>query len=1106
MKHLFTLITFLFLFFSSYASVWTVDSLNNAGFGSLRASIDSAQANDTIRFNPFLLANGSDSLKLDSAINITRNVTIHGLYSTLDTLYISGQNTSRIFYVDTTNKVVFDSLVLVNGAGSGGAIHFLNSDSLFVSNCTLTNNGITGSTGGGIYLNGGRGYSRIINSSITNNTSYQGGGVYLNGNSSIDCKITSCNISNNVGNLGSGVTVNLRHYGTSSTNITVEDCNITNNTGGLGFKLIIYGSGTNTNIISNLNLIRSDISNNSWGGVESFAQNTGHSSSVISNLKMDSVIVKNNLSGSGIRLRAKGEDYGTSATAHLEVLNSIVEGNGNNVSGSTGGIYCSSSTNGKYANSNSKITVIGSTLSGNLNSYSGGAISNNALVYGSGNSDAIVDLILKKSTIAGNTTSSSGAIYNFAQSSSSTAHPINTIAVENSTIANNTTSNANQYKGIKSTSLSGATGYPTDSIYIKGSVLANHGGKDLLTVGGVHSITSGGNNIFGSTLTGTVASDQSNISSTLLNLGVLANNGGFGKTRLPLNPSVAINNGSSTDLSDAQNGPIIGIRDIGSAESCIQTSVQYLQACDSLTWINGTTYYASNYVDFYSDTTSMGCDSIIKLNLTIHPTQTITHSLSACDSLTWSNGVTYYASTSGVIDTSSSIYGCDSINILNLTIHYTHVVIDTITACDSVTWINGVTYYTSIVGVSDTLINMYGCDSINVLDLTLNTTQTSTDFITACDSLTWINGITYYSNISGIVDTLIGSTGCDSIVTLDLTIHTIDNSVSQSVDTISANEIGATYQWIDCSTSSILVDAISKEFVPSITGTYAVEITKNGCMDTSNCTLVNVCDNAANYSHLLVSNGEYVFTNGSSGTFTDSHWAFGDGTTSSQNSPTHTFIANGDYVVVLAIHDNSVLGGGCTSYFSDTILVRSVPVSTICNAGWAVFADSNTGGVTIVNNSTGTNLTYHWDFGDGDTSNLQYPTHTYATNGPFNLCLTVDNGLGCVDSYCDSIDANGVVFKNGFVLNVTSNQPLGINHIKIVPEVIIYPNPTTSILNVETTDFTIQKIIIIDATGQLVKTVSSNFKSIPVGQLPTGIYHIELIGNNTSVMKTFIKE
>ena len=71
--------------------------------------------------------------------------------------------------------------------------------------------------------------------------------------------------------------------------------------------------------------------------------------------------------------------------------------------------------------------------------------------------------------------------------------------------------------------------------------------------------------------------------------------------------------------------------------------------------------------------------------------------------------------------------------------------------------------------IYDTLQTVHGCDSVVTLDLTINNTAYTIDSMIACDSLIW-NGNVYDS--SGIyVDTLQTTAGCDSIVTMDLTIN-----------------------------------------------------------------------------------------------------------------------------------------------------------------------------------------------------------------------------------------------------------------------------------------------------------------------------------------------
>jgi hypothetical protein len=143
---------------------------------------------------------------------------------------------------------------------------------------------------------------------------------------------------------------------------------------------------------------------------------------------------------------------------------------------------------------------------------------------------------------------------------------------------------------------------------------------------------------------------------------------------------------------------------------------------------------------------------------------------------------------------------------------------------------------------SDTIATQAGCDSIQVLDLTINKTLRDTIIVNACDSFVW-NATTY--NTSGFYsDTLVGASSCDSIATLDLTIDLNDVTVSVLSDSIVANNASAdSYQWIFCGSNGAftpIVGATNQGFAPDTTGDYAVIVTQGSCLDTSVCSKVIV--------------------------------------------------------------------------------------------------------------------------------------------------------------------------------------------------------------------------------------------------------------------------
>lgn len=133
----------------------TVTSLSDSGPGTLRDKITNSNSGDTIAFSPSLLANGGDTIKLSSAISFTHGLFINGLMNGADTLYISGENSTKIFTVDLTGDftriLVLRDLTFVDAwnQGSGGAISVRNADSLAVINSVFRNNETMGNHAGG---------------------------------------------------------------------------------------------------------------------------------------------------------------------------------------------------------------------------------------------------------------------------------------------------------------------------------------------------------------------------------------------------------------------------------------------------------------------------------------------------------------------------------------------------------------------------------------------------------------------------------------------------------------------------------------------------------------------------------------------------------------------------------------------------------------------------------------------------------------------------------------------------------------------------------------------------------------------------------------------
>ena len=285
------------------------------------------------------------------------------------------------------------------------------------------------------------------------------------------------------------------------------------------------------------------------------------------------------------------------------------------------------------------------------------------------------------------------------------------------------------------------------------------------------------------------------------------------------------------------------------------TGTDVINTCNNHTWIDGNTYTTNNNTATFTLTNTAGCDSVVTLDLTIINDILNTEIIIACDSYTWTDGITYTASNTTATDTFPGVNGCDSIVTLDLTINNSTTSTDVITACDTYTWIDGNTYIANNNTATFTLTNALGCDSVITLDLTILNSTTGTDVITACNAHTWIDGNTYTTNNNTATFTLTNAAGCDSVVTLNLTI----NNSNTGTDIITACD---TYTWIDGNT--YIADNNTATFTLTNTAGCDSVVTLDLTIVNSNTgtAVITACDN---YTWI---DGNTYTANNNSATFT----------------------------------------------------------------------------------------------------------------------------------------------------------------------------------------------------------------------------------------------
>ena len=263
-----------------------------------------------------------------------------------------------------------------------------------------------------------------------------------------------------------------------------------------------------------------------------------------------------------------------------------------------------------------------------------------------------------------------------------------------------------------------------------------------------------------------------------------------------------------------------------------------------------------------------------------------------------------------------------------------------------------------------------------------------------------------------------------------------------------------------------------------------------------------------------------AYNSGSATATTTYSWDYGDGNNAVSSNFWHsyTYAQAGTYIACLTITVQDS-GQTCTDTQCDTVVVvnNSNPVPTWCNASFYIDSSAtNSAGIFIYNNSTpassGASYTsYFWDFGDGNSSTLAYPTHQYASSGLYNLCLSIVsiNGVGdtCMDTYCHTVgvDSLGNVYYKtngpGFSLNVLDPATVGLNE-ELLSGVELFPNPSNGVVTIDLGNQIEGELTwsLFDLKGMNLGNgeVNSSSTKIDLSRLDAGIYLLN-VSNGTAI-------
>jgi hypothetical protein len=408
---------------------------------------------------------------------------------------------------------------------------------------------------------------------------------------------------------------------------------------------------------------------------------------------------------------------------------------------------------------------------------------------------------------------------------------------------------------------------------------------------------------------------------------------------------------------------------------------------------------------------------------------------------------------------------------------------DTITACNSYTWIDGNTYTTSNNTANFNMVggNAAGCDSLVILNLTINNSSTSSITETVCDSYTSPSG-KIFTISNTYLDTIPNLAQCDSVITINLTVNPSFNSSLPLITICDVDSalIFGTYE----SVGGMYYDSLQ-----TITGCDS--ITSQQLIVTpgfnSSLSSITICDND---SALLFGVFESV-----GGMYYDSlQTLVGCDSVIAQQLIVNQTYSQSDFANICAgdiftFHDGgtSTIDSVHTNVLTTITGCDSVIVTTLTVDVVDVVVTQNNDTLTANNTSA---TSYQWidcNNGNAPISGATNQQYIAATNGNYAVVITEN---GCTDtSSCYTVMGVGVD---------EVNNPDSFN---------VYPNPTENDVNIEINEQVENPVVsIVDITGRVIYTKQHSKSKITISldQQPNGIYFIQLKNQNRITTKKLV--
>ena len=507
----------------------------------------------------------------------------------------------------------------------------------------------------------------------------------------------------------------------------------------------------------------------------------------------------------------------------------------------------------------------------------------------------------------------------------------------------------------------------------------------------------------------------------------------------------------------------------------LNTSSKTINAniCQGGSYFVGSTSYntTGSYTNYL--TNYHGCDSIVYLNLIVNPISSFTITTSICQGSSYSVGGNSYNSTGTFITHLTNHFGCDSAVNLNLTVKPTSTKTINATICQGSSYTVGSNNYNTTGTFVNHLTNYTGCDSAVTLNLTVKPTSTKTINGSICQGSNYTVGSTSYNTNGTFITHLTNYVGCDSAVTLNLTVKpnsakTINAAICQgSSYTVGSNNYNTTGTFINHLTNYLGCDsAVTLNLV--VNNPSTITINASICQGNSYTVGANTYSTSGtfinHFSNYLGCDSAVTLNLTVKPTSTKTINASicqGDNYTVG----TTQYNTTGSYTINLTNYL------GCDSTVTLNLVVNALPGTPTITAF----------NCDLICDSVGTS--YQWYRAGVKITGAT--SQGYTINSPGFYSVEIGNAAGCK--------------KTSAPVYFTCTN-VGIEHLIDLPKMEAYPNPFYTNLTVNFNEKIIKgELIVLNSLGQIVKSQlveNTITETIDLQDLSKGSYYLQLKSNN----------